>query len=276
VKLATVRLGGSTAAVRVEGDTAVELGSPDLGALLAHPDWRERAAAVDGRSHPTASLDFAPVVPTPEKILCVGLNYRPHILEMGRELPEHPTLFAKYPRAMVGAFDDVVLPEASAAVDWEAELGVVVGAAVRHADVETARAAIAGFTVVNDVTERDWQYRSVQWLQGKNFESTTPVGPYLVTDDAQAADVAFALTCQVDGETVQHANTGDLVFDPATLVSYLSTMITLVPGDIIATGTPGGVGHARTPPRYLHDGAVLTTRIEGVGECRNVCRDEKR
>jgi len=195
---------------------------------------------------------------------------------MGRELPEFPTLFAKYPRAMVGAFDDVVLPEASSAVDWEAELGVVVGTSVRHADLETARAAIAGFTVVNDVTERDWQYRSVQWLQGKNFEATTPVGPYLVTDDAQDADVAFALTCEVDGETVQQADTGDLVFDPATLVSYLSTMITLVPGDIIATGTPGGVGHARTPARYLHDGAMLTTRIDGVGECRNVCRDEKR
>jgi len=276
MKLATVRLGGSTVAVRVDGETDVELGHPDVGALLTRPDWRDHARDATGASHAVADLDLAPVVPAPEKILCVGLNYRSHILEMGRELPEFPTLFAKYPRAMVGAFDDVVLPEASSAVDWEAELGVVVGTSVRHADVETARAAIAGFTVVNDVTERDWQYRSVQWLQGKNFEATTPVGPYLVTDDAQDADVAFALTCEVDGETVQQADTGDLVFDPATLVSYLSTMITLVPGDIIATGTPGGVGHARTPARYLHDGAMLTTRIDGVGECRNVCRDEKR
>lgn len=276
MKLATARLGGTTVAVRVDGETAVELGYPDVGALLARPDWRDHARDATGASHTVADLDLAPVVPAPEKMLCVGLNYRSHILEMGRELPEFPTLFAKYPRAMVGAFDDIVLPEASSAVDWEAELGVVVGSSVRHADVETARAAIAGFTVVNDVTERDWQYRSVQWLQGKNFEATTPVGPYLVTDNANAGDVAFALTCEVDGEMVQQADTGDLVFDPATLVSYLSTMITLVPGDIIATGTPGGVGHARNPARYLHNGAVLTTRIDGVGECRNVCRDEKR
>lgn len=276
MKLATARTATGTVAVRVDGDTAVELGHPDVGALLARPDWREEAGSAQGVSHTVVDLDLAPVVPAPEKIVCVGLNYRTHILEMGRELPEFPTLFAKYPRTMVGAFDDVVLPEASSTVDWEAELGVVVGTRVRHADLDTARAAIAGFTIVNDVTERDWQYRSGQWLQGKNFEATTPVGPYLVTDAAQAVDVAFEMTCEVDGETVQQANTGDLVFDPATLVSYLSTMITLVPGDIIATGTPGGVGHARKPPRYLHDGAVLTTRIEGIGECRNVCRAEKR
>ncbi|HET8587635.1 MAG TPA: fumarylacetoacetate hydrolase family protein, partial [Candidatus Limnocylindria bacterium] len=239
------------------------------------PDWRTFARDHAGEQLSLDGLDFAPVVPAPEKIICVGLNYRAHILEMGRELPEFPTLFAKYPRALVGAFDDIVLPPASDAVDWEAELGVVVGTEVRHADADQAAAAIAGYTVVNDVTERDWQYRTTQWMQGKNFERTTPMGPYLVTGDAGAGIAAFELSCELDGEVVQRANTADLVFDPVALVAYVSTMVTLVPGDVIATGTPGGVGHARKPARYLTDGAVLTTRIDGVGECRNTCRADK-
>lgn len=209
--------------------------------------------------------------------MCVGLNYRTHILEMGRELPSHPTLFNKYARALVGAYDDVTLPASSTQMDWEAELGVVIGAEVRHADTEQARAAIAGYTVLNDVTARDWQYRTTQWDQGKTFEATTPIGPWLVTaDDPAVSAQGLSLTCEVDGDTVQKADTGDLVFDPATLVSYLSEIVTLVPGDVIATGTPGGVGHARKPARHLQDGSLLVTRIEGIGETRNTCRRETR
>lgn len=275
MRLATIRHGGTTTAVRIDSDAAVDLGARNVGQLLARADWRTFARDHAGEQLSLDGLDFAPVVPAPEKIICVGLNYRAHILEMGRELPEFPTLFAKYPRTLVGAFDDIVLPSASDAVDWEAELGVVVGAEVRHADADQAATAIAGYTVVNDVTERDWQYRTTQWLQGKNFERTTPMGPYLVTGDAGAGIAAFELSCEFDGEVVQRANTADLVFDPVALVAYVSTMVTLVPGDVIATGTPGGVGHARKPARYLTDGAVLTTRIDGVGECRNTCRAEK-
>jgi acylpyruvate hydrolase len=159
--------------------------------------------------------------------------------------------------------------------DGAVDLGVVVGAPLRHASLEEARSAIAGYTVVNDVTGRDYQYRSVQWLQGKTFQSSTPVGPYLVTAESIPGGEPGEITCEVDGEVVQHADTADLVFPPAELLAYLSRIITLVPGDLVATGTPGGVGHARKPPRYLTDGAVLTTRIAGVGECRNVCRAEK-
>jgi acylpyruvate hydrolase len=216
------------------------------------------------------------VVTKPEKIVCVGLNYRAHILEMGRELPRHPALFAKYSRALVGARDEVVLPAVSVQMDWEAELALIIGAEARHADAAGAEAAIAGYTVLNDVTARDWQYRSPQWLQGKTFEATTPIGPWLVTADDPAAAGGLDLACEVDGELVQKANTADLVFSPADLVAYVSQIITLVPGDVIATGTPGGVGHARTPARYLKDGSVLVTRIEGVGECRNVCVSERR
>ncbi|MGH3321603.1 MAG: fumarylacetoacetate hydrolase family protein [Streptosporangiaceae bacterium] len=283
MRLATIRTnnrtGGGTAAVRVEGDpqggAAVELGPPDVGALLARPSWRTEVADADGPRHDADSLDYAPLVPRPEKIICVGLNYRTHILEMGRELPEQPTLFAKYPTALVGARDDIALPAVSDAVDWEVELTAVIGSRVRHASMDEARAAIAGYTVCNDVSVRDWQYRTKQWLQGKTFEATTPLGPVLVTHDADASEVSYDVVCEVDGEVMQSANTKDLVFDPAALVAYASTIATLTPGDVIATGTPGGVGHARDPRRYLKDGSVLVTRVEGIGECRNVCRKER-
>ncbi|MFI7636123.1 fumarylacetoacetate hydrolase family protein [Nonomuraea sp. NPDC049400] len=264
MKLATIRTHDGTAAVRVDDDGAVELGAADLGAWLARPGWKAAAEQADGPRHSLAGLDYAPLIPSPEKVICVGLNYRTHILEMGRELPAYPALFAKFARALVGAFDPVELPSGSEQVDWEAELGVVIGAEVRHATPERAAAAIAGYTAINDVTARDFQYRSVQWLQGKTFERSTPVGPWLVTD----ADPG-EISCEVDGDLVQQADTGDLVFNPAELVAYISQIITLAPGDIIATGTPGGVGHARKPPRYLRQGSELVTRVEGVGELRN-------
>jgi acylpyruvate hydrolase len=273
MRLATIRTGGGTRAVVVRPDRAVEIGPPDVGALLADPDWRRTADAAHGPSHELGTLDHAPVVPRPGKIICVGLNYAHHIREMGRDLPDYPTLFAKFPEALVGAYDEVVLPAASEAVDWEAELAVIIGTTVRHADETAAQAAIGGYAVLNDVTARDWQYRTMQWLQGKTFEATTPFGPELVTADE--AGVGLDLSCYVDGDRVQAANTADLVFAPAALVSYISTIVTLRPGDVIATGTPGGVGHARDPKRYLRPGSVVTTAIAGLGECRNTCVAEK-
>lgn len=269
MKLATIRTDGGTQAVRIDdngtgGGEAVELGAPDLGEFLRRPDWRTAAASASGPRHDLAGLDYAPPVPRPEKVICVGLNYRTHILEMGRELPEYPTLFAKFARALVGAHDPVELPAGSEKVDWEAELGVVIGTEIRHATPEQAAAAIAGYTVVNDVTARDYQNRTLQWLQGKTFERSTPVGPWLVTDARPGA-----ISCEVDGDVMQKADTADLVFGAADLVAYISGIITLAPGDLIATGTPGGVGQARKPPRYLAEGSRLVTRVEGVGELRN-------
>lgn len=266
MKLATIRTdNGVTAAVRVDGDTAVELAAGDLGMFLRRSDWRSAAAAPTGPRHDVAGLEYAPPVPAPEKVFCVGLNYRTHILEMGRELPQYPTLFAKFARALIGAYDPIELPVESEQVDWEAELGVIVGTEVRHATRDQAQDAIAGYTVVNDVTARDFQYRSVQWLQGKTFERSTPVGPWLVVDE----DMPGEISCELDSEVLQKADTADLVFDPAALVAYCSQLVTLVPGDLIATGTPGGVGHSRTPPRYLGEGCRVVTRVAGVGECRN-------
>lgn len=273
MKLATVRTATGTTAVRIDDDGAFDLGVADVGALLAQPDWRTRAAA-GGSPIALDGLEFAPVVPRPGKVLCVGLNYRTHILEMGRDLPEHPTLFAKFAEALIGAGDDIALAPESDAVDWEAELTVVIGAPVRRADEAQAEAAIAGFTVMNDVTMRDWQFRTKEWLQGKTFEGTTPLGPVLVTPDELPGGVrpALTVTATLDGETVQKADTSDLVFDPVALVRYASTILTLQPGDVIATGTPGGVGHARKPPRYLADGSVLVTEISGIGRLQNTAR----
>ncbi|ODU06084.1 MAG: 2-hydroxyhepta-2,4-diene-1,7-dioate isomerase [Pseudonocardia sp. SCN 72-86] len=274
MKLTTLRTSAGTRAARVDGATAVEIGPADVGELLADPGWHRRAEEADGPRHDMSSADLCTLVTRPAKIFCVGLNYRSHILEMGRELPRFPTLFAKFPEALIGPNDEISLDPASSAVDWEAELAVVIGSTVRRASTSQAAAAIGGFAVLNDVTMRDWQYRSVEWLQGKTFEATTPFGPYLVTPDELPGGVhpELELNCAVDGETVQSANTGDLVFDPVELVSYISTILTLHPGDVIATGTPGGVGHARDPKRYLRDGSVLTTEFAGLGEQRNVAR----
>ena len=275
MKLATIRTATGTRAVRIDDATAVETGDADVRALLEHPDWRSHASAAAGPTHPVEGLDYAPLVPSPEKIVCVGLNYRDHVLEMGNELPEYPTLFAKYAPALVGAYDDIVLPLASDQVDWEAELTVVIGTPVRHADREQAAAAIAGYTVLNDVSVRDYQRRTGQFLQGKTFERSTPIGPWLVTPD-ELPDGGWEISTTLDGETMQRSSTSELVFGAVDLVVYLSAILTLNPGDVIATGTPGGVGHARKPPRYLTDGAELVTSIAGIGELRNTCRQEKR
>jgi acylpyruvate hydrolase len=270
VKLATIRLPGRTAAVRIDGDTAVEVAADDVGALLRLPDWRVRAEQAGGQAHDAGSLDYAPLIPRPPKIICVGLNYRSHILEFNGQVPEFPTLFAKFAPALIGARDDIVLPAVSEAMDWEAELGLVIGKPARGVTVQDAPGVIAGYTVVNDISARDWQSRTPQWLQGKTFEATTPVGPCLVTPD-EAGD-RHELSCEVDGELMQKAVTDDLVFGPAEIVSYISAILTLEPGDVIATGTPGGVGAARKPPRYLADGSTVVTRISGVGVCLNTCR----
>lgn len=267
MRLATLRDGDGTFGARIDDTgTIYDLGCADIGELLRTPGWADLARRGTARSEKT--YRYAAVVPTPGKIICVGLNYRAHIAEMGRAIPDHPTLFAKFPEALIGAHDEIVLPAASSAMDWEAELAVVIGRRVRHARGADAATAIAGYSIINDVTARDFQYRTPQWLQGKTFEATTPFGPFLVTaDEFDPADAQ--LSCYVDGDRTQSAPLADLVFDARTLVEYISAIVTLNPGDVIATGTPGGVGHARKPPRYLRPGSVVRTRITGLGELRN-------
>ena len=270
MRLLTLRLpeGTSTVAVRQDGNTLTEIdGFTDVGELLRTPDWEGTAKAANGATHPLEGADLAAVIPAPGKIICVGHNYRNHIKEMGREVPEHPTLFAKYAESLIGPNDDLPLPQESDAVDWEAELAVVIGKTGRRISEADAPAHIAGYSVLNDISMRDYQFRTVQWLQGKTWENSTPFGPALVTTDEFTAGPL--MTSAVDGEIQQSTPTGDLVFTPEYLVSYISTIITLNPGDVIATGTPGGVGHAQDPKRYLQEGQVLVTTIEGLGQLTN-------
>jgi acylpyruvate hydrolase len=274
MKLATARIQGSTRAVRVEGDALIDLGHADLGELLARPDWKNYAATTQGSSYPIEGTEFATLISRPSKVVCVGLNYRNHITEMGRDLPEHPTLFSKFSDTLIGATDDIMRPAETDSFDWEVELAVVIGTTVRRASTKQAEEAIAGFSVLNDITCRDWQFRTREWLQGKNWDSTTPVGPYLVTPDELPGGVRpkVDVSLSVDGAVMQSDNTGDLLFDPVYLVEYISKMIRLNPGDIIATGTPGGVGHARKPEVYLHGGELVVAEIAGIGALANHVR----
>lgn len=274
MKLATIRTAEGNQAARLEGDELIALPAPDVRALLAHPDGSV-IAAVDGPRIPVSEADFAPVVVNPQRIVCVGLNYANHIIEMGRELPQYPTIFSKFPDALTGAFDDIPRPPETEAFDWEVELAVIIGEGGRRLTGAAAEAAIAGFATLNDVTVRDWQYRSVEWTQGKAWEGQTPLGPYLVTpDEVGGLRPVLRVTTTVDGEIMQDNSTDQLVFDPVALVEYISTFTRLQPGDVIATGTPGGVGHARKPPLYLKAGSVLETEVEGLGRQRNRIVDE--
>ncbi|GAA4978858.1 hypothetical protein GCM10023205_53930 [Yinghuangia aomiensis] len=275
MRYTTIRTDWGTTAGRVDGEHVVHLPFADVGDMLASgPDWRALTdVADDGSAARTALVeaDFAPLVPRPEKIFCVGANYADHALEVGLPLPKYPALFAKFSRSLIGARDDLVLPPESNAVDWEAELGVVIGQTTRRVDEAQAAEAIAGYTIVNDVSMRDWQLRTSQFLQGKTFEASTPVGPFLVTPDELDHQSGLKLGCSVDGIVMQEAVTSDLVFSVAHIIAYISRFVTLVPGDLIATGTPAGVGGARRPPVYLGAGQVLRTWVDGLGEQVNRC-----
>lgn len=268
-RYATVVTGDVTRAAVVVGDEFE---------FLPYSDAAEAAVAGvgvgdgDGERFSIDEVTLAPPTIRPRKIICVGLNYRGHIHEMQRETPVHPTLFAKYDRALIGARDPLELPGSSTQVDWEAELGVVIGSEARHVTASSALAHVAGYTVVNDVSMRDWQRRSSQWLSGKTFESSTPIGPILVTPDEVDHARDLLIECWVDDTLVQRSRTSDMVFDTAALIAYISSIITLDPGDLIATGTPSGVGAGRKPARYLSAGQQLRTRIEGIGELVNLCR----
>jgi acylpyruvate hydrolase len=280
MRLATIRTTAGTTAARLDGDVLIPLDAADVGELLARSagDFaavRTAPARAGAAPVPAAEADFAPVVPNPTKIICVGLNYRTHIAETGRELPQYPTLFAKFAETLMGPNDDLVLPAVSERVDWEVELSVIVAAPVYRASAAEAAAAIAGYATSNDVSMRDWQRRTLQWDAGKIFQHTTPVGPYLVTPDEVDHARDLEIRCEVDGTVMQQARTSDLLFTPADVIAYASQAITLRPGDLILTGTTGGVGDARKPPVYLKPGQVLRTSVEGLGECVNHTIAEK-
>lgn len=269
MKLATVRAHGATRAARITDNAAVLLDAADVGELLSDSNWADRAAA-DGETVALDGLEYLPVIPRPDKIVCLGLNYATHIAETGRETPEFPTLFAKYSGALTGAYADIPMPRQSRTLDWECELAVVIGRGGRDIAAEDALDHVAGYTVSNDVTVREWQRRTRQYLAGKTWEAMTPLGPWLVTaDELPPGAAGLTIETLVDGEVMQSSNTSDLLFDVGAIIAYLSAIISLRPGDVILTGTPGGVGNARDPKVFLEPGQLLETVIERVGHTRN-------
>jgi acylpyruvate hydrolase len=273
MRLATVSFEDRTHAGRLEDDRVALLEATDVGSLLAQPGGVETARRVAPTATvPKSSVVTRSLVPRPPKVLCIGQNYLKHIEEVGASVPEYPTVFAKYGRALIGDGDPIMLPSTSTKVDWEVELVIVIGQHVRDAGPEAAAAAIAGFTVGNDITARDLQGRTSQWLQGKTCESTSPVGPSMTTTDETGTEPDLAIRCAVDGVVRQDSRTSDLVFKPVDLVAYLSRILTLEPGDLIFTGTPAGVGQALVPPVFLQAGQTVTSSIEGIGELVNTCR----
>jgi acylpyruvate hydrolase len=269
MRFASVIRDGQPTAVAIEDEIAVplidvaELGAQTPNAMLAAP-LLDRDA-----SFPLTAATLRPVIPHPGKIICVGLNYHAHIQETNRDESDYPVLFTKFASALTGPFDPIPCPPESDAVDYEGELAVVIGEPARRVAPARALGVVAGFTVANDVTMRDYQYRTHQWLQGKSWDACTPLGPSLVTLDEISDPNSLTLRTLINDEVVQESSTELMIFDVATLVSVISEFTTLAPGDVILTGTPSGVGFRREPKLLMGDGDVAVVEIGGVGRIRN-------
>jgi acylpyruvate hydrolase len=211
---------------------------------------------------------LGPPIPDPEKIICLGLNYKSHAEETGLKPPEVPILFSKYRNALTGPTSPILLPGVSEEIDYEAELAVVIGKRSKNIAAAEALDCVAGYMALNDVSARDLQFRSGQWLSGKSLDTFAPCGPALVIDEIDDPQNLNISAC-VNGQVLQHSNTGNMIFSVAETIAYISQLMTLQPGDIIATGTPEGVGFKRTPPIFLHEGDIVEVEIEGIGKLRN-------
>jgi acylpyruvate hydrolase len=274
MRLATLATDEGPTAVVVRADGFVPIdGYHDVGALLRDTSGLHAARTAErtGTAVPLEPARLLCPVLEPGAVVCVGLNYRTHILEMGRELPEEPTLFSKLPRALTDPYADIELPAASAKWDYEAELAIVIGSGGRNIAYEEAWSHVAGLTILNDVTARDYQRRTIQWFAGKTFQRSTPVGPWIVTPDELGDLSERELRLTVNGEERQRATLGDLVFDVPALVADLSRIVELESGDMIATGTPGGVGEPQGT--FLHPGDEVEVSIDGIGAIRNTFRE---
>jgi acylpyruvate hydrolase len=254
-------------------DVGQETGDEGLASLAAvlragpaTLDAVRALAGRDGREYGPA--DLGPAVPAPDRILCLGLNYREHALEGGRQVPTWPDAFVRGRDSVLAPYADLVKPALTDRFDYEGELGVVIGTGGRYIPAGKALDAIAGFVVLNDASARDWQRAGTQWTAGKNFEGSMPIGPEVVTtDEADVSDLA--LTTVLNGQVMQSARTSQMIVDVPSAIEFFSSFTRLVPGDVIATGTPGGVGFARQPPVWLQPGDVIEITIESLGTIRN-------
>jgi acylpyruvate hydrolase len=272
-----IHAGMPGAGVAVDGGVVPLDGITELG-FDSLPRALTAGASPSGTTIPLAEITLRPVIPHPRRLICVGLNYHAHIEESKRETGEYPVLFTKFASSLIGANDAIVLPPESDQVDYEAELAVVIGRAGRRIRAESAFEHIAGYTVANDVTMRDYQYKTHQWLQGKSWDNSTPLGPELVTADefgSDPSDHVFPIRLVLNGKVLQESDTSFLIYDIPTLVATISEFTALEPGDVILTGTPGGVGFRRDPQVFLAAGDVVRVEIDGVGVCHNTVVSER-
>ena len=278
MRFVTFEQGGRRHAGIVLKDRVVSLeeaGFPDLLSVLQGGTdalGKVRAVAAGALAGaPLASLKLCAPIPDPPKILCMGLNYRDHAAEAKQEIPRYPVIFAKYTNTVIGCGDNIVLPKNSLKPDYEGEFGFVIGKRARHIRAEDWRGYVFGYMNCNDVSARDFQTAVSQWTMGKNFDTFAPMGPYLVSADEIADPHDLDITLTLNGETMQSSNTRELIFKIPETVEFLSSVMTLEPGDVVLTGTPSGVGFSRRPPRWLTPGDEVVVRVEGLGELRNSC-----
>ncbi len=282
MRLATLLTANGPSACVLQGTHYVDLHATDnalpsgVRALLAAGRDALKAAAAaakrpDAVKHDAATAKLLAPIPDPQKIICLGLNYRDHAAESGSPIPKEPILFSKYSTALIGHGDNIILPPVSNEVDYEAELVIVVGKRGRNLSADNATNYVAGYTVGHDVSARDWQLKKdgKQWMVGKTFDTFAPLGPVLVTADEVPDPHNLPIRLRLNGQTMQDSNTKQMIFSVGATLAYLSQVFTLEPGDLIFTGTPPGVGFARKPPVYLKGGDVVEVEIDGLGLLRN-------
>jgi 2-keto-4-pentenoate hydratase/2-oxohepta-3-ene-1,7-dioic acid hydratase in catechol pathway len=268
VRLARFRHADREGCGVIEGDEVVDLGDVDVVTLL------ELGSAATAARDATRRLALAEVellapVPRPRKFLAIGINYADHIAETGTSAPDFPVFFNKQVTCVIGPHDPIHVPRVSSDVDYEGELGVVIGRRCRNVPAERANEVIGGFLVVDDVTVRDWQWKAPTWTLGKSFDTHGPTGPWVVTPDEVDDPHDLRLQTWVSGELMQDASTKEMIFDCYEQIATLSTAFTLEPGDLLSTGTPAGVGAVRQPPRFLRPGDTVRIEIEGIGAIQN-------
>lgn len=247
----------------------LEGGQRCLDAARALVTYAKDSAAIKPHLYDPVAVRLTAPVPHPSKVVCVGRNYQDHVSEMKREVPTIPVIFSKLPNTVCGPEDTVPFPRVSEQLDYEAELAVVIGKRGRYIEEADAMDYIAGYTALNDITVRDWQHRTPQWLQGKSFDNTAPMGPALVTADEITDPHNLNIKLYLNDEMRQNDNTSRLIFNVPKLISFISQVMTLEPGDVVATGTPGGVGVAMDPKGFMKVGDRVTVEVEGIGTLTN-------
>jgi 2-keto-4-pentenoate hydratase/2-oxohepta-3-ene-1,7-dioic acid hydratase in catechol pathway len=282
MKLASFVLGGRATFGCKVGDGLIDLGGrlPEFQGELRQVllqnalDLIAREVSNLSADCAIADVEFLPLIPNPDKVLCVGINYLPHVRETGRDIPDKPVIFTRFAASQTGHEQALLRPRDSIKLDYEGELAVVIGKAGRHIEKSEALKYVAGYTCFNDGSVRDWQRHSSQFTPGKNFVKSGAMGPWLVTTDEIPDPSILSLETRLNGGVVQSADVSDLIFDIPTLIAYCATFTELLPGDVIATGTPGGVGFAKEPPVWLQPGDTVEVAISRVGLLRNSVIDE--